>query len=207
MYWKKRRAKADETTLEQFRRGYEEYCRMGSNAETRVNLRRAYNHIISTKFHIGYKVLNDVFVPVLPPYQELPSFWQFRYWYQKEIGQKQFSSHNAVSQAHPCSRPDESGCGLEAFLLVLSRDASGARGNGRELSRYKLSRRSSLVGKMALDELAAKLLEQIDSDHCLLDLIPLNDAAVLALAGESPSVERSARTRHARTVSEGELGL
>lgn len=45
----------------------------------------AYQKTLEKFFHKGYDLLPDgTLVPFLPPSQELPTFGQFRYWYEKE---------------------------------------------------------------------------------------------------------------------------
>jgi hypothetical protein len=48
-------------------------------------LQDAYQKTLEKFFHKGYDLLPDgTLVPFLPPSQELPTFGQFRYWYEKE---------------------------------------------------------------------------------------------------------------------------
>jgi hypothetical protein len=56
-------------------------------------LKDAYQLTLEKFFHKGYEMQDGVLVPVLPPATELPSFAQFRYWYEKEcdITQAQIS--------------------------------------------------------------------------------------------------------------------
>jgi len=54
------------------------------NAEGRT-LQDAYQKTLEKFFHKGYDMLpNGTLVPFLPPANELPTFRQFRYWYEKE---------------------------------------------------------------------------------------------------------------------------
>jgi len=49
------------------------------------NLQDAYQKTLENFFHKGYDLLpNGTLVPSLPPANELPTFRQFRYWYEKE---------------------------------------------------------------------------------------------------------------------------
>ena len=47
-------------------------------------LREAYQLTLEHYFHKGFELQNGVLVPLLPPASELPTFEQFRYWYEKE---------------------------------------------------------------------------------------------------------------------------
>jgi hypothetical protein len=47
-------------------------------------LKDTYQLTLERFFHKGYETRDGVLVPVLPPATELPSFAQFRYWYEKE---------------------------------------------------------------------------------------------------------------------------
>jgi len=70
-------------------------------------LKDTYQLTLERFFHKGYETRDGVLVPVLPPATELPSFAQFRYWYEKERdisqekiareGKRRFNlSHRAV---------------------------------------------------------------------------------------------------------------
>lgn len=48
----------------------------------RKSLKKAFQRILETYFHIGYDFKNSELVPILPPAEELPTFRQFRYWYE-----------------------------------------------------------------------------------------------------------------------------
>ncbi|MBD2566593.1 Mu transposase C-terminal domain-containing protein [Anabaena lutea] len=56
-------------------------------------LKDAFQKTLEKFFHQGYEMQNGVLVPVLPPASELPTFAQFRYWYEKErdISQQKIS--------------------------------------------------------------------------------------------------------------------
>lgn len=47
-------------------------------------LKDAFQLTLEKLFHQGYEIKNNVLVPILPPAHELPTFNQFRYWYQKD---------------------------------------------------------------------------------------------------------------------------
>lgn len=48
------------------------------------SLRDAYQRTLEHYFNQGYEIQDGVHVPILPPADELPTFWQFEYWYRKE---------------------------------------------------------------------------------------------------------------------------
>lgn len=56
-------------------------------------LKDAFQLTLEKFFHKGYEMQNGVWIPVLPPANELPTFAQFRYWYEKErnISQEKIS--------------------------------------------------------------------------------------------------------------------
>lgn len=47
------------------------------------SLRRTFQKILETYFNIGYVKKDGILVPILPPASELPTFRQYRYWYEK----------------------------------------------------------------------------------------------------------------------------
>ncbi|MDZ8035392.1 Mu transposase C-terminal domain-containing protein [Nostoc sp. DedSLP04] len=47
-------------------------------------LKDAFQLTLEKFFHQGYAMQNGILVPMLPPATELPTFAQFRYWYEKE---------------------------------------------------------------------------------------------------------------------------
>ena len=47
------------------------------------SLQDAFDLIIETYFHQGFAIINGTPVPIIPPAEKLPSFQQFRYWYEK----------------------------------------------------------------------------------------------------------------------------
>ncbi|MFN6461029.1 MAG: Mu transposase C-terminal domain-containing protein [Nostoc sp. DedVER02] len=49
-----------------------------------ITLNNAFDETLKKFFHKGYEIRDKVLVPVLPPASELPTFAQFRYWYDKE---------------------------------------------------------------------------------------------------------------------------
>lgn len=70
----------DDRIRQSFRRGIKLFY---ENQKGRT-LKEAYQLTLEKFFHRGYEKQDEVLVPVLPPASELPSFAQFRYWYEKE---------------------------------------------------------------------------------------------------------------------------
>jgi hypothetical protein len=71
----------DAAVREKFSRG----IRLFYETTQQRTLQDAYQKTLEKFFHKGYDRLPDgTFVPFLPPAEELPSFGQFRYWYEKE---------------------------------------------------------------------------------------------------------------------------
>lgn len=71
----------DDSVREKFKRGIDKFY---LNTPGRT-LQDAYQKTLETYFHKGYSLLpNGTLVPCLPPAYELPTFGQFRYWYEKE---------------------------------------------------------------------------------------------------------------------------
>ncbi len=70
----------DDTVKEYFRRGTKLFY---ENAE-KMPMTQAFERILTLFFHQGKELRNGVFVPLLPPAAQLPTFNQYRYWYTKE---------------------------------------------------------------------------------------------------------------------------
>lgn len=70
----------DAIIKEKLRRGAKLYY---ENAKART-LRDAYQLTLEHLFNRGFEKKGSLLVPVLPPMCELPTFGQFRYWYEKE---------------------------------------------------------------------------------------------------------------------------
>lgn len=71
----------DASIREKFSRG----IRLFYETPEQRTLQDAYQKTLEKFFHRGYDKLPDgTLVPFLPPAEELPSFGQFRYWYEKE---------------------------------------------------------------------------------------------------------------------------
>lgn len=62
-----------------FFRGTERLC---EKKNKRKSLKKAFQRILEKYFNIGYELKDDVLIPILPPAEELPTFRQFRYWYE-----------------------------------------------------------------------------------------------------------------------------
>lgn len=58
-------------------------CRLFYENRTGRTLKQAYQLTLEKFFHRGYAIEQGVLVPILPPAEELPSFTQFKYWYEK----------------------------------------------------------------------------------------------------------------------------
>jgi len=90
----------DATMREAFRRGIQLFY----ENRTRRPLTDAYQLTLEKFFHKGYELREGVLTPILPPAEELPTFDQFRYWYEKERdpmqalaareGQRRFETHH-----------------------------------------------------------------------------------------------------------------
>jgi hypothetical protein len=93
----------DVAMREHFRRGISTFY----ESREKRPLTAAYQFTLERYFHKGYELRDGVLVPILPPANELPTFKQFRYWYEKERnpaqaiasreGQRHFeTNHRAV---------------------------------------------------------------------------------------------------------------
>jgi putative transposase len=77
-------------------------------------LREAWQLTKEQFFHKGFELRNGVLVPLLPPAEELPTFEQFRYWYEKEqditravtfrVGQRRFDTSHRPLLGNPMDR-------------------------------------------------------------------------------------------------------
>lgn len=70
----------DANMRELFRRGIRLFYENTSGR----SLKAAYQLTLEKFFHRGYELHNEVWIPILPPAEELPTFRQFRYWYEKD---------------------------------------------------------------------------------------------------------------------------
>lgn len=70
----------DRHILEQFHKGIQRFYESGESR----SLRDAYQRTLEHYFNRGYAIRDGVRVPILPPANEMPTFWQFEYWYRKE---------------------------------------------------------------------------------------------------------------------------
>lgn len=73
----------DPDIRDKFRRGIKAFYE-NSKSSGKHTFVEAYQLTLQNYFHKGYRMQNGVRIPVLPPVDELPTFRQFRYWYQKE---------------------------------------------------------------------------------------------------------------------------
>lgn len=93
-----------------FQRGYKFFY---ENRDGRT-LREAWQLTKEQFFHRGFELKNGVLVPLLPPADELPTFEQFRYWYEKEqnltkaitsrVGQRRFNTQHRPLLGNPMDR-------------------------------------------------------------------------------------------------------
>lgn len=89
----------DEAIKHKFRRG----IKLFFENQAKRPLRLAYQLTLEKFFQQGYELKAGSLIPVLPPARELPTFAQFRYWYQKERdlsqalsarqGERRFNTH------------------------------------------------------------------------------------------------------------------
>ncbi|MBX7223322.1 MAG: DDE-type integrase/transposase/recombinase [Blastocatellia bacterium] len=70
----------DEEVKRKFRQGIRKFYETKDGRP----LLQAYHYTLEHYFHRGFELHNDVWVKVLPPAGELPTYTQFRYWYEKE---------------------------------------------------------------------------------------------------------------------------
>ncbi|HYX16649.1 MAG TPA: Mu transposase C-terminal domain-containing protein [Nostoc sp.] len=70
----------DDKIRKKFYRGIASFYK---NRQERT-LKDAFQKTLEKHFHVGYEMKNGALVPILPPARELPTFAQFRYWYEKE---------------------------------------------------------------------------------------------------------------------------
>lgn len=90
----------DDGIKERFQRGIKRFY----EKRTGMSLRRAFQLTLENFFHKGYELRGGALVPILPPREELPTFDQFRYWYEKErnpvqtitsrYGERQFNANH-----------------------------------------------------------------------------------------------------------------
>ena len=74
------RVRIDSTIKAYFRQGVKLFY---DTHETKT-LKETFERTLILFFHQGWELCIDVFVPILPPVEELPTPAQFRYWYLKE---------------------------------------------------------------------------------------------------------------------------
>ncbi|MWC27179.1 Mu transposase C-terminal domain-containing protein [Paenibacillus sp. MMS18-CY102] len=74
----------DEDMKQLFRVG----VRLYYNTKERYPLRHCFKMIQENHMNLGYASVHGVNVPILPPSHELPTFGEFKYWYEKEFDLK-----------------------------------------------------------------------------------------------------------------------
>lgn len=72
---------ADEEVKRKFRIG----IRLYYNNRLERPLTQAFDETIRNLFNVGYREEKGVQIPVLPPANELPTYTQFKYWFEKEL--------------------------------------------------------------------------------------------------------------------------
>lgn len=70
----------NEEIKRKFRSGIKLY---GDNRQNKPS-KKVYKDIIRHLFNIGYRIENGVEIPIIPPLNELPTYGQFKYFYEKE---------------------------------------------------------------------------------------------------------------------------
>ncbi|KQL43632.1 transposase [Brevibacillus choshinensis] len=70
---------------EEMKQSFRSGIRLFYNTKEKAPLRRAYQKTLEAFFNIGFKKSEDTRIPLLPAKDELPTYGQFRYWYQKEL--------------------------------------------------------------------------------------------------------------------------
>lgn len=78
-----------------FRRGAKRFY---DKKNKRKSLKKAFQRILETYFHIGYELKDGILIPILPPAEELPTFQQFRYWYEKYYYDAAQSTNNRFGE-------------------------------------------------------------------------------------------------------------
>ncbi|PMB54242.1 hypothetical protein CEN39_00040 [Fischerella thermalis CCMEE 5201] len=79
---------------EKFRKG----IKLFYETRQKMPLTKAYQKTLEKFFHQGYKLSDGILVPNLPPSEELPSFDQFKYWYEKDydLSQKLIAREGSI---------------------------------------------------------------------------------------------------------------
>ncbi|CCF16896.1 tn5468, transposase protein B [Brevibacillus laterosporus GI-9] len=70
---------------DEIKQSFRSGIRLFYNTKEKAPLRRAYQKTLEAFFNIGFQKNGDVRIPILPHKDQLPTFGQFRYWYQKEF--------------------------------------------------------------------------------------------------------------------------
>lgn len=85
----------DDAIKEYFRRG----TKLFYDNTVKIPLNKAFERILALFFHQGKELRNGVFVPLLPPADELPTLSQYRYWYRMERDLAPFVASHEGSHA------------------------------------------------------------------------------------------------------------
>lgn len=89
---------------EYFRKG----IKMFYECSSRRSLRRAYLQTLLKFFHIGFEIQDGLLIPILPPSEELPTFSQFSYLYNREFRTRlNYRSRQALIKNSAKSRNSE----------------------------------------------------------------------------------------------------
>lgn len=85
------------------------------------SLRLTYEMMRKEYFSEGFKIENGVKVPILRPASEIPTFWQFRYWFEKERNiKKEISTRFSTKKYEQEYRPILGSSTTEAMGQALS---------------------------------------------------------------------------------------
>ena len=114
----------DDTIKEYFRRGTELFY---ENAE-KIARRGVFERTLTLFFHRGKELRDGVFVPSLPPVNELPTFAQYHYWYRKirdlerssavREGSHAFDTRGRVVPGHLRQTIIGPGCQYELHVVI-----------------------------------------------------------------------------------------
>jgi len=71
----------NEEILKKFNLGKKLFLKGG---RTKKSLRKAFGEMLRKFFNEGYRLEHKVLVPIMPSPENLPSYWQFKYWLEKQ---------------------------------------------------------------------------------------------------------------------------
>ncbi len=93
--------KIDDTIKEYFRRG----TKLCYENDAEMPMTEAFSQILTLFFHQGKELIKGVFIPLLPPADELPTLSQYRYWYRMRCEVAPFvASHKGSHTFDPGER-------------------------------------------------------------------------------------------------------